>query len=71
MANSLVSNSKSDDKKNSYNWQIQQGTSNTHNSQKSVPLSVPKQLKISRKRILSLELMKVPYNSYLGALTLN
>jgi len=71
MANSLVSNSKSDDKNNSYNRQIQ-GTSNTRNAQKTkVPLSVPIQLQISRKRILSWELMKVPYNFYLGALTLN
>jgi len=71
LANSLVSNSKSDDKNNSYNRQIQ-GTSNTHNAQKTnVPLSVPKQLQISRKRILLLELMKVPYKIYLGALTLN
>jgi hypothetical protein len=62
MANSLVSNSKSDDKTNSYNRQIQ-GTSNTHNAQKTnVSSGVPKQLQITRKRILSLELIKVPYN---------
>lgn len=71
MANSLVSNSKSDDKNNSCNRQLQ-GTSNTHNAQKTnVPLSVPKQSQITRKHILSLELMNVPYNFYLGALTLN
>jgi hypothetical protein len=71
LANSLVSNSKSDDKNNSYNRQIQ-GTSNTRNAQKTnVPLNVAKQLQIGRKRILLLELMKVPYKIYLGALTLN